>query len=167
MTDGRFHDTAGSLDLYEPATEEEMSYLLSHMRHEELKEGTDAGSTPEDRERAIKSCRRLLAVYHNGVLLCVGEMMDGDGFRNISCERTVHCLEPGHRFAWLRDFPALVDWFRNTDDQMGGVGRFYTITPTEYPRALDLYGKAGGRVIKTIDVAGVPYWLLDMTPGEE
>jgi len=167
MTEERRHETVCGFDLYEPATDEEMAYLLAHMRPEELEEGEAVGSTDEDRARALGTFRRLVAVYHRGELMCVGEMADGDGFRNLSCERTVHCLERGHAFAWLKGFPSLVDWFRRTDDALGGTGPFYTITPTDYPRALDLYAKAGGRVVGTVDIVGRPYWLLEMTPKED
>ena len=97
----------------------------------------------------------------------IGEMMDRpDGSRFISLERTRYCLAKGHRFAWLKTFKYLVKWFIDTDNWKGHKGDFYTATPTDLPRALDLYGPyAGAEVVGTRNFNGRDYWMLKINGG--
>ena len=49
----------------------------------------------------------------------------------------------------------------------GGVAHPGIYSVTSDMRLSDLYAKAGGRVVGTVDIVGRPYWLLEMTPKED
>lgn len=161
MIYAQHEETVAGMRLVEPASPVDLLDLWERMRPEEREEGAALGTTFEGWLDAIRAARRLVSVFHRGELLGIGEMYDREGVRLISLERTDRCLAPGHRFAWLRGFPVLVRWFMKTDDAQGGCGRFVTVSPTDYPRALDLYGKCGFVQTRTTSIGGREYWILE------
>jgi len=139
------------LELVEPAREEDVSYLWGHMRDEERGEAMDAGGSEELHRTAILGAERSISVFHRGVLLAIATTFTlPSGETGLSMERTVHALEPGHRFTWLRAYGRLAEW----------IGPCYTLTPTNLPRALDVYRHAGATVVGTTTVGGREYWVL-------
>ena len=77
----------------------------------------------------------------------------------LSMERTVNALKPGHRFVWLRGYGPLGRWI--SGQYPDGL---WTVTPTDLPRALDVYRHAGAeRTGETVKVGGREYWVLKIS----
>ena len=77
----------------------------------------------------------------------------------LSMERTVNALAKGHRFAWLRGYGPLGKWI-----SAAYPSGLWTVTPTDLPRALDVYRHAGAeRTGETVKVGGREYWVLKIS----
>ena len=106
---------------------------------------------------AAKKAERSFAIYHGDAILAIATVETlPDGRKFLSMERTVNALANGHRFAWLRGYGPLGRWI---------VGQYpdglWTVTPTDLPRALDVYRHAGAeRTGETVKVGGLEYWVL-------
>ena len=159
--------TVGGVEVVEPATAEEIDYVFDHMHPEEFSEGEDLSTTKESHRRSVLDARRSMTVKHNGAILAVACLTDVDGgderYRVLAMSRTAHALEKGHRFTWLRAYGPLADWLRESDARFSDNGRLVALSPTNLPRALDVYRYAGARVRKTINPEGHrSYWVIDL-----
>lgn len=167
MSAERLRVAIGGVEVVEPATVDEIDYVFDHMRPEEFSEGEDLATTKESHRRSVLDARRSMTVKHNGVILAVACLTDVDGgderYRVLAMSRTVHALEKGHRFTWLRAYGPLSDWLRESDVQFSDHGRLVALSPTDLPRALDVYRYAGARVHKTLNPEGHrSYWVIDL-----
>ena len=155
------------LTVFEPATRAEAGYVWDHQRKEELSE---AIGWAMERERTfnggidlkaehwsrVKGARQSFCVRHGRTVLAVATMFDlPKGGVGLTMTRTVHALEHGHRFTWLRAYGPLAKWAAR---EAGGA--FLTMTPTDLPRALDVYRHAGAEVVGTTSYAGRDWWVL-------
>ena len=134
---------------------------------------------------AAERAERSFAIYHGDALLAIAtvDKIEGVGVGRrstmdvnnstadldlgprpvhfLSMERTVNALAKGHRFAWLRAYGPLGKW-------IGGQypDGLWTVTPTDLPRALDVYRHAGAELTgETVNVGGREYWVLKIVPG--
>ena len=153
------YEIAG-LVVMEPVLGEEVAWTWANMRPEE--KGEDVGGETAHREAAERA-ERSFAIYHGDALLAIAtvETMP-DGRKFLSMERTVNALAKGHRFAWLRAYGPLGRW-------IGGQypDGLWTVTPTDLPRALDVYRHAGSeRTGETVKVGGREYWVLKLVQSE-
>lgn len=152
----RKHVEVGGLALIEPANEEEVAYLWDNMRPEEKDEALEQGGDRAAHRKAIFGAKRTISVYHADKLLAVATVFElPRGGHGLSLERTTAALEPGHRFAWLRGYAALGKWIAS--EYPDGI---YTLTPTDMPRALDVYRHAGAEVVGRQAVGKRAYWVL-------
>lgn len=154
----RSREEIAGLTVCEPADDGEASYVWEHMREEERGESRVDGFGERERLAAILTAERSFAVYHGEVLLAlavVHRLPCGRMF--LSMERTTHALERGHRFTWLRAYGPLA---RTLTELVGDV---YFATPTDMPRALDVYRHAGAEQTgETMTVDGREYWILKL-----
>jgi len=161
----------GELEVITPSTVTELRYVTEHARPEEREEEADAGGTWQKRVNAMLAMRRTASVYHRGYLLALAgvtdlpqawpDATDGKGCaRLLTMERTVHALEKGHRFAWLKGYAELAKWYIETDRGAADRGPVLAVSPTNIPRALDVYRYVGARVVKTVNLNGRDYWVL-------
>lgn len=157
----RSHEEIAGLTAYEPADEGEAAYVWAHMREEERGESRVDGFGERERLAAILTAERSFAVYHGDVLLVLAVVHRFPGGRRLlSMERTTHALERGHRFTWLRAYGPLARTLTAL------VGDVFFATPTDMPRALDVYRHAGAEQTgETIVVDGRNYWLMKIGRG--
>ena len=159
----RQHENVSGLAVFEPADDGEASYLWRHMREEERQETDETGCREEDHLLAIMRAERSFAVYHDDALLAIATVVRmPDGRRLMSMERTVHALERGHRFTWLKAYGPLS---RTLTELVGDV---VFVTPCDMPRALDVYRHAGAEQTgETVKVGGREYWVLRLRQRKE
>lgn len=159
----RQHEEIAGLTAFEPADDGEAAYLWRHMRGEERQETDETGCREEDHLLAVMRAERSFAIYHDGVLLAIATVARlPDGRRLMSMERTVHALERGHRFTWLKAYGPLA---RTLTELVGDV---VFVTPCDMPRALDVYRHAGAeRTGETVAVGGRDYWVLRLRGRKE
>ena len=178
------------LVVMEPVLDEEVAWTWANMRPEEKGEACEACGFAREEVRgkredvariahaeAAKRADRSFAIYHGDALLAIATVdqvkVRGEGEQRkenstvhlepspspkyfLSMERTVNALAKGHRFAWLRSYGPLGRW-------IGGQypDGLWTVTPTDLPRALDVYRHAGAeRTGETVKVGGREYWVL-------
>ena len=175
----------------EPVLGEEVAWTWANMRPEEKQEAYEAVGFAREEVRgkreecarvahaeAVKRAERSFAIYHGDALLAIAtvEKIEGVGRRStidannstvdldlrprpihfLSMERTVNALAKGHRFAWLRGYGPLGKWI-----SAAYPSGLWTVTPTDLPRALDVYRHAGAeRTGETVNVGGREYWVL-------
>lgn len=145
------------LVVMEPVLGDEVAWTWTNMRPEEKQEAVEAGGGEAAHRAAAFKAERSFAIYHGDALLAIAtvETMP-DGRKFLSMERTVNALAKGHRFAWLRGYGPLGRWIavQYTDG-------LWTVTPTDLPRALDVYRHAGAeRTGETVKLGGREYWVL-------
>ena len=158
------------LTVLEPVVEEEVAWTWSHMRPEEKREAREACGFAREEGRgkreeeariahfdAAKRAERTFAVYHGDALLAIAAVCTlPNGRKFLSMERTENALKPGHRFAWIRAYGPLGKWI--CGEYPDGL---WTMTPTDLPRAMDVYRHAGAeRTGETVTVGGREYWVL-------
>ena len=183
------------LTVKEPVLGEEVAWTWEHMRPEEKQEAREAVGFASEELRvkseecarvahaeAAKKAERSFAIYHGDALLAIATVdqvkVRGEGEQRkenstvhlkpspspkyfLSMERTVNALKPGHRFAWLRGYGPLGRWI--SWQYPDGL---WTVTPTDLPRALDVYRHAGAeRTGETVNVGGREYWVLKIVPS--
>lgn len=153
----------GGLDVLEPATEEEAAVMWAQMRGEEKREALDAGGDESSHRKAVLSAERSFAIYHGDALLAVATVDTlPDGRKFLSMERTAAALERGHRFTWLRAYGPL--GLTIGSECPDGI---WAVTPTDLPRALDVYRHAGARPTgETVRVGEREYWVLRIGGSE-
>ena len=159
----RRHENIAGLTAFEPADDGEAACVWRNMRGEERLETDETGCREEDHLLAVMRAERSFAVYHGDVLLAIAtvERMP-DGRRLMSMERTVHALERGHRFTWLKAYGPLS---RTLTELVGDV---VFVTPCDMPRALDVYRHAGAEQTgETVKVGGREYWVLRLRQRKE
>lgn len=171
------------LTVIESVNEEEVAWTWANMRPEEKQEACEAGGGEAAHRAAAFKAERSFAIYHGDALLAIAtvEKIKGVGVGRsstmdishsivdldlrprpihfLSMERTVAALERGHRFTWLRAYGPLGRW-------IGGQypDGLWTVTPTDLPRALDVYRHAGAeRTGETVKVGGREYWVLKIS----
>ena len=152
------YEIAG-LVVMEPVLDDEVAWTWENMRLEEKQEAVEAGGGEAAHRAAAFKAERSFAIYHGDALLAIAtvETMP-DGRKFLSMERTVNALAKGHRFAWLRGYGQLGKWI--CGEYPDGLR---TVTPTDLPRALDVYRHAGAeRTGETVKVGGREYWVLKM-----
>ena len=163
------------LVVMEPVLGEEVAWTWENMRPEEKREAREAVGFASEELRvkseecarvahaeAAKKAERSFAIYHGDALLAIAtvETMP-DGRKFLSMERTVNALAKGHRFAWLRGYGPLGRWI--SGQYPDGL---WTVTPTDLPRALDVYRHAGAeRTGETVKVGEREYWVLKIAVG--
>ena len=166
------YEIAG-LVVMEPVLGEEVAWTWANMRPEEKQEAREAVGFASEEVRAkseecarnahaeaAKRSERSFAIYHGDSLLAIAtvETMP-DGRKFLSMERTMNALAKGHRFAWLRGYGPLGRWIAG--QYPDGL---WTVTPTDLPRALDVYRHAGAeRTNETVTVGGREYWVLKIS----
>ena len=150
------YEIAG-LVVMEPVLGEEVAWTWANMRPEE--KGEAVGGEAAHRAAAF-SAERSFAIYHGDALLAIAIVETlPDGRKFLSMERTVNALAKGHRFAWLRGYGPLGKWIAG--QYPDGL---WTVTPTDLPRALDVYRHAGAeRTGETVKVGGREYWVLKIS----
>ena len=169
------YEIAG-LVVMEPVLGEEVAWTWANMRPEE--KGEAVGGEAAHRA-AAELAERTIAIYHGDALLAIATVdqvkVRGEGEQGkenstvhlepspspkhfLSMERTVNALAKGHRFAWLRAYGPLGRWI-----SAAYPSGLWTVTPTDLPRALDVYRHAGAeRTGETVKVGGREYWVLKM-----
>jgi len=161
--------TVGGLTVSSPATQEEFEYVGRYLREEEAGEERDTGGGRRERAAAFIRMRRTFVARHNGYVLAIAGITDtewnGKKCRYLAMERTVHALEIGHRFTWIRAYAALAKWLVETDGENGWRGPIMTLTPTDLPRALDVYKYANVENVGTVTVGRREYWILKIKAG--
>ena len=148
------------LTVIESVNDEEVAWTWANMRQEEKQEAEEAGGGEAAHRAAAFKAERSFAIYHGYALLAIAtvETMP-DGRKFLSMERTVNALAKGHRFAWLRGYGPLGRWI--SGQYPDGL---WTVTPTDLPRALDVYRHAGAeRTGETVKVGGREYWVLKIS----
>lgn len=161
------------LVVMEPVLGDEVAWTWANMRPEEKQEACEAAGFAREEVRgkredvariahaeAAFKAERSFAIYHGDALLAIAtvETMP-DGRKFLSMERTVNALAKRHRFAWLRGYGPLGRWI--SWQYPDGL---WTVTPTDLPRALDVYRHAGAeRTGETVKVGGREYWVLKIS----
>ena len=153
----RKHVEVAGLMVIEGVIEEEVAWTWSHMRPEEKREAEEAGGGEDGHRKAALGAERTFAVYHGDALLAIAAVCTlPNGRKFLSMERTTNALKPGHRFAWIRAYGSLGKWI--CGEYPDGL---WTVTPTDLPRALDVYRHAGAEPTgETVTVGGREYWVL-------
>lgn len=168
----RRHVSVAGLVLIRTVREEEAEYVWEHMRREEWEEGAevvrDAAEARAAHRRAVLSARVSYAAYHGASLLAVltlDEKSPGKWF--LTMERTVHAMEVGHRFTWLRAYGPVAKMLvrKCAAASGGGFDGIYFVTPTDMPRALDVYRHAGAARVSDVKVGSRDYWLMRIGSG--
>lgn len=145
----------------EPVLGDEVAWTWDNMRPEEKQENEESGVEGGEPRRlhmtAAERAERSFAIYHGDALMAIATIETlPDGRKFLSMERTVNALKPGHRFAWLRAYGPLGKW-------VGGQypEGLFAMTPTDLPRALDVYRNAGAEPTgETVKVGEREYWEL-------
>ena len=153
------YEIAG-LVVMEPVLGDEVAWTWANMRPEEKGEAEEAGGGEAAHRAAAFKAERSFAIYHGDALLAIAtvETMP-DGRKFLSMERTVNALTKWHRFAWLRAYGPLGKWI--CGEYPDGL---WTVTPTDLPRALDVYRHAGAEQTgETVKVGGREYWVLKIS----
>lgn len=152
----RRHENVAGLTAFEPVDDGEAAYVWRNMRAEERRETEEAGCREQDHLASMMQAERSFSVYHGDVLLAVATVVGlSDGRRLLSMERTVHALERGHRFTWLKAYGPLA---RTLTELVGDV---VFVTPCDMPRALDVYCRTGAKLTdEKVTVGGREYWVM-------
>ena len=152
----RAHEEISGLDVFEPVTPEETALAWATMRPEERQEAREAGIGLRDQDASARRAERSFAIYHGDALMAIAlvERLP-DGRRFLEMERTENALKPGHRFTWLRGYGPLARKLTEL------VGEVLFVTPTDLPRALDVYRHTGAeRTGSVVTVGKRTYWVM-------